>query len=89
MRIYENDKTGADSQPKEEIFTIICNKCKKVIKVENNIVKEGLFSAAYKFGYFSNKDGETHSFDLCEECYDKMIGDFKIPPEITEANELV
>lgn len=89
MRIYENKQGKQKLPPEQEIFTIICNKCKKVIKVENNIIKEGLFSAAYKFGYFSGKDGETHSFDLCEECYDKMIGEFIIPPEVTAENELL
>ncbi len=82
MRIYEDDK-------KEEIFTVICNKCKKEIKVENSIIKEGIFSAEHLFGYFSEKDGETHSFDLCEECYDKIVSEFKIPPEIVEVKELL
>ena len=36
------------------------------------------------WGYFSKKDGETHSFDLCEECYDKWIGGFQIPVGIQE-----
>ncbi len=82
MRVYEDDR-------KEEIFTILCNKCKKEIKVENGIIKEGIFGAEHLFGYFSEKDGETHSFDLCEECYDKIVSDFKIPPEITEVKELL
>ncbi len=84
MRIYDNGGTQ-----KEENFTVICNKCKKQIKVENNIIKEGIFSANHLFGYFSGKDGETHSFDLCEECYDEMIGDFMIPPQVTEVTEIM
>lgn len=82
MRIYENNN-------EEQIFTVICNKCKKVIKVENNIIKEGIFGVNYPFDYFSRKDGEVHAFDLCEDCYDKMVGEFKIPPEITAAKELL
>ena len=35
--------------------------------------------------YFSHKDGVTHSFDLCEACYDKLIGTFAIP--VTEKEE--
>ena len=28
------------------------------------------------------KDGECHSFDLCEPCYDKMTAAFVLKPEI-------
>ena len=35
-------------------------------------------------GYFSEKDGERHSFDLCESCYDDLLRTFRIPAEIEE-----
>ena len=38
---------------------------------------------------FSKKDGQIHSFDLCEECYDKMIARFRIPAQKREATELL
>ncbi|MCL2253953.1 MAG: hypothetical protein FWC09_05850 [Lachnospiraceae bacterium] len=82
MRIYEN-------HDQEKIFTVICNKCKKVINVENNIIKEGLYEVEYQFGYFSHKDGEIHSFDLCEDCYDEITNSFLIPPEISKAVEVL
>lgn len=82
MRIYVNDN-------QTDIVTIICNKCKKEVEVENNIIKDGMVSIDTVFGYFSNKDGEKHSFDLCEECYDKMITGFQIYPEIQEVKELL
>ena len=82
MRIYE-------AQRQEEIYAVICNKCKKALKVEGEIIKEGIFEAEYRFGFFSRKDGEVHSFDLCEDCYDEITGAFKIPPEITEVNEVL
>jgi len=72
-----------------DTFTVICNKCKKAIKIEGDIVKEGLFEAEYRFGYFSRKDGEIHKFDLCEDCYDQITADFLIPPEITEVTEVL
>jgi ribosomal-protein-alanine N-acetyltransferase len=83
MRIY------GEAQKQNEVQTVICNKCKKELKVENNIIKEGLYQADYKFGYFSQKDGEIHSFDLCEGCYDQITRDFLIPPGITEVNEVL
>ena len=53
------------------------------------ILMEGCFHAETAFGYFSNKDGKRHSFDLCEECYDKMIEGFAIPAEEEEISELL
>ena len=60
------------------IDKIICNQCGKEIKVDKGTITEGVFSSEYEWGYFSNKDGESHAFDLCETCYDNMIKGFKI-----------
>ena len=65
----------------KEVSKIVCNKCGKEIKIENGILKEDVLSIEKKWGYFSGKDNENHHFDLCEECYDKMIHSFKIPVE--------
>lgn len=82
MRIYLDDD-------KKELAAVICNKCKKELVVEKGILKEGCFCADIRFGYFSNKDGKKHSFDLCEECYDKMTKGFAIPVEEEETYELL
>ena len=58
------------------------------IHEENGIVREGIFSAEVSFGYFSKKDGIRQEFDLCEECYDRMIRQFKIPVTVQEETEL-
>ncbi len=57
--------------------------------VENGMLKEGAFSTSYRWGYFSEKDGTTHAFDLCEDCYDKIISKFVIPVEQKEDVELL
>ncbi len=67
---------------------VICNQCKKELKGDENLLKEGCFSVDYTFGYFSNKDGTRHRFDLCEDCYDRIIGQFAIPVEEDEETEL-
>lgn len=82
MRIYLDDN-------KKELAAVICNKCKRELAVEDGILKEGCFCGNSRFGYFSNKDGKKHSFDLCEECYDKMIKSFAIPVEEEEVSELM
>ena len=68
---------------------VICNGCGKELKIENEIVREGCFAADVRFGYFSRKDGLRHKFDLCEDCYDSWIRDFKKSPDISETTELV
>lgn len=74
---------------KRNILEMTCNKCGKKIKVENGIAHEGVLSIVYGWGYFSEKDGQTHYFDLCEECYDRLIKTFLIPIDIEERNEIV
>ncbi len=66
-----------------------CNSCKKEMKIENGIVKEGCFCVDYTWGYFSNKDGMCHKLDLCEDCYDRFIGSLAIPVTETENSELL
>lgn len=71
----------------KEIVEILCNQCGKKIDVKKGIVKEGVYLAEMKWGYFSNKDGEFHSFELCEECYDKMVEGFLLPIEKKNVRE--
>lgn len=68
---------------------IFCNKCGKELKQQEDMIREGYFSADVIFGYFSNKDGLRHRWDLCESCYDELTDSFQIPVEENEENELV
>ncbi|MBE5927492.1 MAG: hypothetical protein E7270_11105 [Lachnospiraceae bacterium] len=68
---------------------IFCNKCGKKFVMNKDIVQEGIFNMEYMWGYFSKKDGEIHSFDLCEKCYDDMISQFIIPVDIRDSNEMI
>lgn len=82
MRVYKNIEENTLDAAK-------CNKCGKSILVQNGIMKEGVFSINYNWGYFSEKDGETHYFDLCETCYNEFVRSFAIEPEINVNNELI
>lgn len=75
MRKYKNKDNN-------ELSKVCCNKCGKKMKVKNGIIMEGNFSVEYNWGYFSNKDCERHIIDLCEECYDNIIEEFKIPVDV-------
>ena len=63
-------------QEVEVVDKIFCNRCGK------EITGQDVLSVEKRWGYFSQKDGETHRFDLCEECYDEWIASFQIPIEI-------
>lgn len=82
MRIYRDDK-------KTELEKVICNRCKKELKVENGILREGCFEGNQRFGYFSSRDGERYRFELCEACFDELLAQLLLPPEITEETELL
>ncbi len=74
---------------KNTLKRIVCNQCGRELKLENGIVQEGVFHGEARWGYFSRKDGEIHSFDLCEGCYDRLSGGFSIPVTVEEQTEFV
>lgn len=82
MRIYLDGKEA-------ELLSVICNYCKKELPVENGILKAEAIRFKHTFGYFSKHDGQTESFDLCEECYRKITGKFQIPVEKREETEFM
>lgn len=63
----------------KKINKIICNKCGREICTEEGKPREDFLSVKKEWGYFSQKDGQTDSFDLCEECYDSFVATFMIP----------
>ena len=77
MRQYQMKET-------KELKKIICYKCGREIPAVDGCPREGVFSVDWTWGYFSEKDGERHSFDLCESCYDELLASFQIPPRIEE-----
>lgn len=82
MREYEN---GTEAK----LMKVVCNKCGRTLKVEDGYLKEGCFHGRVTFGYFSRRDGITHRFDLCEECYDAMTAQFAVPVEVNPETEML
>lgn len=76
-------------EEQKNLCAVICNGCGRELKVEDGVLKEGCFEGKQVFGYFSSMDGERHSFDLCEDCYRKMIRQFAVPVERKESTELL
>ena len=75
--------------PMRKGHVIYCNRCGRQLKgTDGTPVEEGLH-VEKSWGYFSGKDGEIHSFDLCESCYDLLVQDFQIPREKKEQKILI
>ncbi|MCI8401043.1 MAG: hypothetical protein HFI38_02915 [Lachnospiraceae bacterium] len=68
---------------------LCCNGCGRSLVRENGIYREDYVRIHKKWGYFSSKDTENHTFILCEDCYDRMVKGLAVPPEITEETELL
>ena len=80
-------KYNSENEP--VLQEVVCNQCGRALKVEKGILKEGCFHGDFAFGYFSERDGMRHRFELCEACYNKMIAGFQIPVEETQEQELL
>lgn len=74
---------------KNTLDKIVCNQCGRELKLENGMVMEGVYQGDVRWGYFSERDGEHHSFDLCESCYERLISGFLIPVAAEEQTELL
>lgn len=74
---------------KKMLKKVVCNQCGRELKLCNGIIQEGVFRGEAHWGYFSEKDAQIHSFDLCEPCYERMTEGFQIPPEVEEQTELL
>lgn len=65
----------------EESFIIkdvFCNMCGTQIKKDEFGKLYDYVSVNKQWGYLSSLDGLSHEFDLCDECYKKIINEFKI-----------
>ena len=82
MRVYSDQK-------ETELIQVICNGCRKNLLVENGFLKEECIHVGHDFGFFGSKDGLSHKFDLCEDCYRKITENFSVPVEEWERKELL
>ncbi len=80
MRVYSEQK---------ELRQVVCNACLRELKVENGFLREECVHVDHDFGFFGARDGLSHSFDLCEDCYQKIVAGFLLPPQERERAELL
>lgn len=65
----------------EDMVSITCDRCGKVDVVP---YFSDIQSHSISFGYGSKRDTEVHHMEICDDCYDEIIADFKTPPRIDE-----
>lgn len=65
---------------------IFCNQCGKEICLS---LQEDFFHGVKAWGYFSEKDLMQDEFNMCEDCYDRLIRQFQIPVLRTERKEVL
>lgn len=61
---------------------IYCNCCGE--EIERTAVADTYMDYLHiekSWGYFSSKDLKTHTFNICEKCYDRWVESFVIPIE--------
>ena len=66
-------KTSEVQETVTKIDKVICDVCGK--EIEKNELNEfyDYFEIDKKWGYFSKCDGRNDKFDICEDCYEKML----------------
>lgn len=79
-------KYTMQNQEKKVVCEIICNKCGDTIAKEATCLKTDFLTINKNWGYFSDKDNEVHSIDLCERCYDEWVKGFSVPPSVKQNN---
>lgn len=63
----------------EEIDIVVCNCCGKEIKTDSHGYTPDHLSVEKRWSYHSCFDNSIHSFDICQDCYQKIIDSFKLP----------
>ena len=77
MKIF-SEKTVAQ----ESLDEVHCNLCGHPVNKNVFGYFEDHISVNKTWGYGTPADGETHSFDLCFDCYSELKDKFVIPPRV-------
>lgn len=75
-----------DEISKKEVY--ICNAADRWLRRLMNVTGQRFWMSA-KRGYFSKWDGCIHRFQLCENCYGKMIQTWCYLPDEEEQTEWI
>ncbi|MDR3239152.1 MAG: hypothetical protein LBT44_03580 [Clostridiales bacterium] len=62
----------------KELDSVVCNMCGKIVSKNRHGYIADSLSVEKTWSYESSWDGETHSFDLCMDCYRNLINAFTV-----------
>ena len=65
----------------QEISSISCNVCGKVVQGAASEYMSDITGVEIGFGYGSKFDTETWNFDICDACLEQFVSTFKIEVE--------
>jgi hypothetical protein len=73
MAILYRDRTKSITE--KVVDDILCSKCGNSLKIVISGIDSGYngLIVDQKWFYGSKKDGERHTFQLCEDCYDDIV----------------
>lgn len=57
----------------EMIDQIVCDICGVAINKNEHDIFDDFLHIEKTWGYNSNKDGKSYSFDVCEKCFEKIF----------------
>jgi len=69
----------------QELVYVRCNLCGVDIERDMAGYFEDYVSIVKNWGYNSPYDGEVHSIDLCQNCYQSWVSKFIIAPQVEYA----
>lgn len=75
MRKYSQSHTIIS----HDIDQVFCNSCGNEIPKNDQGYFADYVHIEKQWGYFSGKDGECHTIDICEACYNKITNSFMLP----------
>ena len=70
------------------LLSVVCNRCGKKLAVKEGILRGRAAHLMWHGTIFSEKDGEVHHFDLCEECCDGVTREFLIEADREDGQPL-
>jgi len=73
-------KTITIEKQDDIVQDIVCNICAKLIPKNEFGYAQDFLEIDKTWGFHSPFDGEAHRFDICLDCYKKLLNDMKIKP---------
>lgn len=65
------------TEPKKVVDEILCDCCGESCSITEPVVEHEYAELTATWGYFSDQDGSQFNIDLCENCFNDVLGFIK------------